>query len=255
MSNESWQITYPEQTIKYIEAFRRKYWDHAGVCDMVAQAAQTHFGTTQVSLAELGCGAGTNLEHLHDHGFACFGYDRSEESIAICKRNAVESQRDIRYEQMNFDERLPARQFDVVVSLFVPISLSNMAELMDKASEVVKDGGLFICMLLACEEDYLGIPEKSVSNAEFMNIDGVDVLRNNIFTKKENLIEFQGAYFANEASGLRMFTDFDKYDLVTPSNDLPSNTKFIKLARATVHGKPDQCPPMTIEVLDTYKKL
>ena len=27
----SWRVVYPENCIRYIEAFRRHYWDHEGV--------------------------------------------------------------------------------------------------------------------------------------------------------------------------------------------------------------------------------
>jgi SAM-dependent methyltransferase len=250
----SWRVVYPENCIRYIEAFRRHYWDHAGVTRNLHDFFGARGGVK--SICELGSGAGTNLTHLSDFGYECTGYDANEESISLSQSRAVNSGRNIGFSLLDFAQELPGRQFDAVVSLFVPISLEDMRSLAERAHSIIRPGGFFACMLLAVEPEFEKVPAKTVSTTEHLEVDDATVLRFNFFDKQNDQIAFRGIYLVNEAGHLRMFKDTDRYDLLTSSRDFALNpSRYQHELRQRVFGKPDQAPPMTYEVIDIYRKL
>jgi SAM-dependent methyltransferase len=206
-------------------------------------------------VCELGSGAGTNLIHLHDYGYECFGYDSNQESIVISKRRAESNGKNIEFDLLDFSKNLPNYQFDAVVSLFVPISLEDMEKLAQSCLQILKPGGYFACMLLAVLPQFEDIPEHNVTSTEFLEVDGISVIRFNYYKKHGHQIQYDGVYFAGEPQGPRMFGDRDRYDLLTKDQMLKiEETGYRHICRTQVQGKPDQCPPMTYEVLDFFQK-
>lgn len=251
----SWRVLYPRDCVKYIEAFRRYYWDHRGVCRMLHEFFQGQVGVRAV--CELGSGAGTNLIHLAEHGYVCSGYDMNPESLEIAKSRAVSAGHEVEFSHLDFASALPGQCFDAVVSLFVPISLGDMEALAWRARDIVRPGGFFACMLLALQPDYAEEKDNDISTSEFLEIDGVDVVRLNYFRKRGYQVEFDGVYLANEPAGLRMFRDRDRYDLLSSGEQLLAvpEAAYRHVYRRRVEGKKDQCPPMTYEVLDIFQRL
>lgn len=250
---DSWRVTYPSDCVKYIEPFRREYWDHGGVCRLLDDFFKTQGDVRTV--CELGSGGGTNLAHLAEHGYRCFGYDANEESVRMSRARAADRQESTEFELLDFASAVPDRSFDAVVSLFVPISLRDMRDLALKTHQIIRPGGYFACMLLAVEEPYHDVAERRTSTQEHLVIDGVDVVRMNFFEKSGDRIRFEGVYLANEPAGVRMFKDVDTYDLVSARQtlELPDD-KFELLARERIYGKADQAPPMTYEIVEIYRR-
>lgn len=252
-AENTWKVTYPEDCIKYIEAFRRHYWDHQGTCKLLDEFFSQQ-GNVQ-SVCELGSGAGTNLMYLDDYGYQCFGYDSNQESILLSQKRAESNEKNIEFNLLDFSKNLPNCQFDAVVSLFVPISLEDMEKLAQSCSQILKPGGYFACMLLAVLPEFEAIPEHNVTNTEFLEVDGTSVIRFNYYKKYGHQIQYDGVYFAGEPTGPRMFQDRDRYDLLTQEQMLKiADRGYRHIKRTKVQGKPDQCPPMTYEVIDFFQK-
>jgi len=249
----AWRITYPNDCIRYVEAFRRHFWDHNGVCKLLDEFFRDE-GSVQ-TVCELGSGAGTNLGHLSDLGYRCYGYDCSIESVEMSISRAKAAAAPTEFRLMDFFNDLPEREFDAVLSLFVPISLADMRDLAMRAHRIVRPGGYFACMLLAVQEEFETVAENTVTTTEHLEIGGEDVLRFNFFAKDGNRVAFEGVYLANSPGGLRMFKDRDTYDLMSAANPftLPES-HFERISRQRVYGKPNQAPPMSFEVLDIYRK-
>lgn len=251
----SWRVSYPQDCVRYIEAFRRHYWDHQGVCRLLEEFFSTRSDVQ--SICELGSGAGTNLMYLSRSGYSCFGYDANKESISISQERANQAGQDIEFTLLDFTSELPKRTFDAVLSLFVPISLADMESLALRAREIIRPDGYFACMLLAVLPEFADQTDNDVNTNEFLEVDGVDVLRMNFFHKRGHQISFDGVYLANEEGGIRMFRDRDRYDLLTSFEqklNLPSNL-YRHVDRYRIYGKKDQCPPMTYEVLDILQRV
>src|SRR5215813_14506109 len=68
---QSWIVSYPDNCVRYIEAFRRHFWDHAGVCRLLDEFFRADGNVHQV--CELGSGAGTNMLNLAAYGYQCSG--------------------------------------------------------------------------------------------------------------------------------------------------------------------------------------
>lgn len=251
---KNWKITYPQDCIKYIEAFRRHCWDHQGACQILDEFF-SQSGRVR-TVCELGSGAGTNLMHLADYGYQCFGCDSNQESISISKTRAESNGKNIQFQLLDFANHLPNHQFDAVVSLFVPISLEDMEGLAQRVLQILKPGGYFACMLLAVLPEFEQVWEHKVTSTEFLQVDGIPTIRFNHYKKQGYQIEYDCVYFANELTGPRMFCDRDRYDLLLNNQmlNLPK-TSYRHVYRTPVEGKPEQCPPMTYEVIDIFQKI
>jgi 2-polyprenyl-3-methyl-5-hydroxy-6-metoxy-1,4-benzoquinol methylase len=249
-----WRVSYPSRCVVYVEAFRRHFWDHQGVCRLLDERFR-EMGTIS-SICELGCGAGTNLIHLATLGYECFGYDVSAESLDIAQAAALNAGVKVHFSQLDFFEVLPDRQFDAVVALFVPISLADMEQLARRVAPLVRPGGLFACMLLAVQPEFRDQVAAKRQSAEYLQILGKDVLRQNFYRKEGNLIHYEGVYFIGDEESVRMAVDRDTYDLVVDDAKLnPPGHMFKQQSRQRIIGKPEQCPPMTFEILDIFQKL
>jgi len=250
----TWKISYPEHCVKYIEAFRRHYWDHQGVCSLIHDFFSSKCNVR--TICELGSGTGVNLMYLSDFGYECFGYDSNQESISISRKRSEAIGKNINFELLDFTKSLPERQFDVVISLFVPVSLVDMTRLLERSSQIVAPGGYFVCMLLSVLPEFEEINHHQETNTEFLRIENTPVIRFNFYNKEGHQIEYNGVYFAGEAQGTQMFCDWDRYDLLTKAQVLDlSNSCFRQVYRTPIQGKPYQCPPMTYEILDIFQKI
>lgn len=251
---QSWEVTYPDKCVRYVEAFRRHFWDHAGVCGLLHDFFQQGGGVRTV--CELGSGAGTNMLNLAAFGYDCRGYDANSESVEISTARSHAQAGEVDFTLLDFTRSLPDRQFDAVLSLFVPISLQDMETLAHKASAIVRPGGYFACMLLAQQPEFRDHARERKQSTEFLTIEDKHVLRFNFYQKNGHQIDYEGVYVIGDANGSTMAVDRDTYDLIEPNQFLRISRdlyRFVK--RERIYGKPDQCPPMTFELLDIYQRI
>ena len=132
---------------------------------------------------------------------------------------------------------------DAIISLFVPISLSDMEKLAINVSDKVNQGGYFICMLLGMLPEYKSQNNVIKRNTEHCIVDGNPVIRFNSYTKEESIINYEGIYFASGENGVKMFMDLDKYHLIQSDEklELPAHL-YRHITRIPIFGKPTQAP-------------
>lgn len=253
-NSKSWKISYQSDCVKFIEAFRRDCWDHQQVCSVLHDFFHNQLYPIQ-TICELGSGAGTNLQHLHQFGYSCTGYELNSESIAISRNRANLNNQNIDFNQVDFFHDLPSNKtFDAVISLFVPISISDMEKLADRAFDIINPGGYFIAMLLMVSPEFQNVSSKKVEYTESLEVDGIPVVRFNRYEKSLNQIDYLCTYLAGIGSDLQIFKDTDSYDLLVPQQRLRPKKEYSFITRKEISGKPNQAPPMTMEVIDLFQK-
>lgn len=251
---ESWEIHYPPGSIRFIEAFRRDLWDHEGVCRLLDNFFKKEAPNTK-TIAEMGSGSGSNLIHLAQRGYDCTGIERNYESVNLARQRAQEAGNQITFLEHCFTQPLLIQPQDAILSLFVPISIKDMAALAENVIKSIKPGGFFACMLLCVEDEYRNKPKMALNNFERVWVDDEVAIRFNFFEKDHQHIDFEAIYLANTKNGQEMFVDRDIYELIYPEEmlSLPKD-HFTHIKREKIVGKPNQAPPMTYEVVDIYQK-
>lgn len=97
------------------------------------------------NILDLGCGTGMHDVEFAKHGFSILGIDRSENMIAIAKKNESDQ---LRFCCCDAVELSTEEQFDSVVSLFHAISYFTeteaLAQCIRNVSNVLVPGGIFL---------------------------------------------------------------------------------------------------------------
>ena len=253
-NDNSWEILYPDDCIRFIEAFRRKYWNHESVCTILDSFFKANSNIK--TICELGSGGGTNLFALEKFGYNCLGVERNKESVEMSNNRAIESGSNVRFIEASFMDELNIEVQDAIVSLFVPISIADMKDLGLQAAPYIRKGGYFACMLLAVLPDYEEINHTSKYDMETLEVDGDRVIRFNFYVKNGNKISYEGVYIANSSGSPNMFVDKDIYELVNNERliDFP-DSMYTHVTRLPIIAKSGQAPPMTFELIDIYQKL
>jgi 2-polyprenyl-6-hydroxyphenyl methylase/3-demethylubiquinone-9 3-methyltransferase len=103
------------------------------------------FGTTALSLVDIGCGGGLMSEPMAQAGFTVTGLDASEKNIAVASLHAQRSALNIRY-LASSAEALAAssEQFDVVLALEIIEHVADIDVFYHALAQLVKPGGLLI---------------------------------------------------------------------------------------------------------------
>jgi len=122
--------------------------------DLVADVMRHTTGRdrSEMSVLEIGCGAGNNIWFLVDSGFSVAGMDISPTAIAITRRRIAElgfDQPDLRVGSV---VELPweASTFDLVIDrgTFSPLLVDEAAATVREVSRVLKPGGAFFSYYL-----------------------------------------------------------------------------------------------------------
>lgn len=248
-----WTVTYPENSIICIEAFRNKLFDYEAIAMTVHDFFQEQRNPIR-DVCELGAGTGPNLFRLTELGYRCLGVDSNRESVELARNRAAKTGADLTMVHMDFNEQLPDGQQDALLVLFVPLAITDMHSLALRASSFLRPGGYFMCIMLAADPT---VPDEARhQDAEYAAVDDDNVVRLNFYEKKGNRIEWDAIYVAGNPSGTRMYKDHDTLDLLKGEQnlDLPvelyDHVKRLDLSFC----KATQRPPMTIEVLDIYRR-
>ena len=95
-----------------------------------------------VSLLDVGCGAGLLTNALATEGHSVTGIDLSEQSLEIAKTK--DATKKVQYLKANaYDLPFPTASFDVVSAMDILEHVENPNRLIEEASRVLKKGGIF----------------------------------------------------------------------------------------------------------------
>lgn len=251
-----WEIDYPQGAIPYINAFRQQFFDYEEIDRVLHEYLQSRPRPAR-DLCELGSGTGTHLLGLARMGYRCLGVDSNQESVTIARTAAREAGLEIDFAHMDFNVELPQTPQDAVLVLFVPLAIPDLQALAIRAAPIIRPGGSFICMMLGADPKVAGKQTASHQDMELARLDNETVVRFNFYQKQGTRIDWDAIYLIGNSNGTRFERDHDTFDLLGDGDklDLPRGL-FRHAARLDISRcKEEQCPPLTVEVLDAFERL
>ncbi len=111
--------------------------------------------SSNVKIADLGCGTGKFTIPLALQGFEVTGFDSSQEMLAVAKRKAEQAGAKICFQESLIEEINQAKEFDYVVScdcLNHFLGESSLLNAISSAKSLLKDNGKFVFHL--CSKKY-----------------------------------------------------------------------------------------------------
>lgn len=228
-SNNTWQITYPEGMIKYIDFFRDELFQYE-VYDQAIQQYIKKYSTIEArDICSLGCGTGRHEIELKKMGYNVVGVERNSESIPVVKALFTSQSVDcIPVAEANFfdaDElkkKFRPGQFDCILLLFVPLSIADTVKLAGIFEYFLKPGGLFISnQFLGYEEGFS--PNVTLSDNDYAEnpfqkhlpyADREYCVRLNTYKYRDNIIDWTAVYLFQDGGQLKMIRDHDIIDVL-----------------------------------------
>jgi SAM-dependent methyltransferase len=108
------------------------------------------------SILDLGCGPGNTANELAPVYLRYVGMDISEEALAKARRRTEENGRSHknRFERGDFLSYVPSQKFDVILfrEAIYHVPLGKLKKTLDRFSEYLADGGVFIVRLYVLEK-------------------------------------------------------------------------------------------------------
>lgn len=123
--------------------------DYAAESKFIAEILESHLGTKNGSILELGCGTGIHAEHLSNMGFDVTGVDLSAKMIDVARsRTSKKLNAKLGFEIGDVRSARLNSKFDSIISLFHVASYQtsniDILSMFETASLHLKDGGIFI---------------------------------------------------------------------------------------------------------------
>jgi 2-polyprenyl-3-methyl-5-hydroxy-6-metoxy-1,4-benzoquinol methylase len=111
----------------------------------IVENTKTHLDTNEIVL-DYACGTGVITNEIAGHVKEIHGVDISSKMIDVATRRAGERKLDnVHYAQSTiFDERYEKESFDVVLAFSILHLLEDTHKIVQRLSELLKPGGLFI---------------------------------------------------------------------------------------------------------------
>jgi SAM-dependent methyltransferase len=146
----------PIKTFFWNREFSNGQWnfldDTAGDC---VYSHLERFSTNR-SILDLGCGPGNTANELAPVYLHYVGMDISEEALAKARRRTEENGRSQknRFERGDFLSYVPSQKFDVILfrEAIYHVPLGKVKKTLDRFSEYLADGGVFIVRLYVLEK-------------------------------------------------------------------------------------------------------
>ena len=223
MEKNSWNVVYPEGLIKYIDLFRKKYFQYDKFDKVVSKYISDNSKIKCDVICSLGSGTGHHEVELSKLGYKVIGLERNKESIEIAQKHIDENKANVTLYKCDFliKEDLDKimneiGQVDAVVLLLIPISVQDYKKIIQNMYKWLKTGGMFLVDNFGYAEEIDTNKLITTSDAEVVeDIDGKHVVRINYYEFKDNIAEWDAIYFYNDEKGqLQMSRDHDVLDII-----------------------------------------
>ncbi|HAU86877.1 MAG TPA: hypothetical protein DCW90_15715 [Lachnospiraceae bacterium] len=267
--NINWEVNYPKGLIKYIDFFRKKYFQYDIFDNIVGQYIKEHSQFEPKTICSLGSGTGRHEVELAKLGYRVIGLERNEESVGIAKAYIEEQNSNVEIVKCDFLKKdeldtvmKQIGEVDAVVLLFIPISIESYAKAVKNMSKWLKKGGVFVADNFAYEEGFDDSNLVIESNVEV--VDSPDksgyAVRFNYYEYKDLIVNWDAVYlYYDEDQKLTMKRDHDILDIIPVENEDPLklDKKEFEILENRVVTECNQCiaPPHMFEYLMGRRKL
>lgn len=273
-SNKTWQITYPEGMVKYIDFFRDELFQYA-VYDQAIQQYINKYSNIEVqNICSLGCGTGRHEIELTKMGYNVIGVERNSESIPVVKSlfmsknvNCIPVVEANFFDVDDLKKNFKPNQFDSILLLFVPLSIADTVKLAGIFEYFLKPGGLFI------SNQFLGYEEGFIPNVTLSDNDYAEnpfqkhlpyekreyCVRFNTYKYMDNIIDWTAVYLFNDGGQLKMIRDHDIIDVLLKGsyeNRLQSDNPNLELLPfyEVTEIRPEANMPKTEDCIVAWRK-
>ncbi|WP_305139868.1 class I SAM-dependent methyltransferase [Thomasclavelia cocleata] len=267
MKEKSWNVTYPNGVIKYIDMFRKKYFQYPVFDKVVSKYIDSNSIIQCKKICSLGSGTGRHEVELAKLGYEVIGLERNEESLEIANKYIKQNNVNVQLHKCDFlkEDELDnvmaiVGKVDAVVLLLIPISISDYKKAAINMHKWINNGGVFIVDNFGYE-DYINPNElKITSNCEVASDDDSYSLRINYYEYMNNIVNWDAIYlFYDEFGKLVMSRDHDILDIIpeTQVNEILNlnTTKYKTLNSYRVNECTKYiCPPYLYEYIIGWLK-
>ena len=225
MEPKSWQVGYPEGVIKYIDAFREKYFQYDIFDNVVKKYAERNILTEGRRILSLGSGTGRHEVELSKMGYEVIGLERNEESIGVANKYIEKSGANVKilkcdfldYEELNRVMKTVGT-VDIVLLLLIPISVYDYCKAIKNTSGWLRQGGLFITDNFGYSEEIDKNRLTLKSDVEVVSGEQNDdfIVRLNYYEYKNDIVNWDAIYlYNNKMNQVVMKRDHDVLEVVS----------------------------------------
>ncbi|WP_353852960.1 class I SAM-dependent methyltransferase [Dehalobacter restrictus] len=183
----SWEITYPDGMVKFVDFFRAKNFQYEVYDKVVKDYLEEHSKISVDKICSLGSGTGRHEVQLAKMGYSIIGVERNQESLpilnALFAKEGISSIEVIEADFLN-EEALKAKltgyQFDCILLLFIPLSIEDVKKVVCLFEPYIKVGGVILT------NQFFGYDDGFVPNCTLSECDFAD----NPFQERSTTSEF-----------------------------------------------------------------
>ena len=219
-----WEVNYPTGLVRYIDYFRSKYFQYYTFDKVVHNYIDRYCNSNGKRILSLGSGTGRHEVELAKLGYNVIGLERNEESVKISKNYISECNADVEIYTCDFlDERQVDNVMqkigtvDVVVLLFIPISIRSYECAIQNFRKWIKHGGLYIADFFSYKEGFSDSTLKIESNVEVADSNDQDdyVVRMNYYEYLNGICNWDAIYlYYDDQGSLCMRKDHDILEII-----------------------------------------
>lgn len=267
--NIDWEVSYPKGLVRYIDYFRKKYFQYQTFDYIVSEYIKDNSLIESKVICSLGSGTGRHEVELAKLGYRVIGLERNEESVKIARNYIKECNSTVEIIECDFLQKDQVDKVmnkigkvDVVVLLFIPISIACYAKAAQNMSVWLNSGGVFVADNFAYDEGFDDSEMVIESNVEIA--DSPDkkeyAVRLNYYEYKDKIVNWDAVYlYYDDNNQLSMKRDHDILDVIpeeeTDPLQLDNNDYVILKSRIVTECNRCIAPPHMYEYLIGRRKL
>ena len=267
---KSWQVAYPDGVIKYIDLFREKYFQYNIFDQVVKDYIDKHSKSNGKHVVSLGSGTGRHEVELAKLGYQVIGLERNEESLAIAREYSEKIGVTVDFQKCDFLNEMELNyvmktigEVDIILLLFIPISIGDYGKALCNMKRWIKNGGIFVAdnFGYTTAVDQSHIITKSNVEVATDPISDKDVVRLNYYEYFNNVVNWDAIYlYYDDENTLVMKKDHDILEVV-PEKDVKNllimdeeGLEFLPTYRVT-ECEEYIAPPYLYEYLIGWRKM
>lgn len=244
---KSWQVTYPEGVVEYLDLFRDKYLQYEVFDPILHKYIQEHKRSDGNRICSLGAGTGRHEIDMVKFGYDVVGLERDKRSVEIA--NELFGMNGVKVDMRVCDFLKPEEidkvcgeipKFDAIILLFIPISMYDYHRALENLKKYLKPGGVFITNCFGYRE--IIDRDKKVLRSDIEVINGKEldklIVRLNYYEFEKDIVNWDAIYLVPDEDGVvRMKKDHDILT-VSPEEEVED---------------PIEVNPEEFEILPNYK--
>ncbi|MBO0439022.1 class I SAM-dependent methyltransferase [Candidatus Enterococcus ikei] len=215
---DSWEVSYPKGVIECLDLFRDKYLQYDTFDPILHDYIQTHLESGGKRVCSLGAGTGRHEVDLAKLGYDVVGLERDALSVQMASEYI--NSHGVEVEMHECDFLIPdnienclreQEKFDVVILLFIPISMYDYNRSLQFLSRYLKPGGIFVTNCFGYRNSIdrgKRVLDSDIEVCERKSKNDI-IVRLNYYEYKNDIVDWDAIYLLEEDGQLVMKRDHD----------------------------------------------